>query len=66
MPAAPHGRRHLPGGHNKMFPVPFGTRTRVRFGDPIERQAGEDPAELMEKARAEIAATLQDWRNRRK
>lgn len=49
---------------NKMFPVPFGTRIRVSFGDPIERQAGEDPAELMERARAQIAGTLQGWRNR--
>jgi len=49
---------------NKMFPVPFGTEIRISFGDPIERQAGEDPADLMERARVEIAATLRGWRNR--
>lgn len=48
---------------NRMFPVPFGTRIRVSFGDPIERQAGEDPAELMERARQRISATLQGWRS---
>jgi 1-acyl-sn-glycerol-3-phosphate acyltransferase len=50
---------------NKMFPVPFGTKIRVRFGEPIERQPGEDPAELVRRGRAEIAATLQNWRTRR-
>lgn len=47
-----------------MFPVPFGTKIRVSFGDPIERQPGEDPAELMARARVEIAATLDRWRTR--
>lgn len=47
---------------NKMFPIPFGTRIHVSFGDPIERRAGEDPAELVERARREIAATLERWR----
>ena len=45
--------------------MPFGTEIRVSFGDPIERQDGETPTQLMEGARAEIAATLQRWRNRR-
>ncbi len=49
---------------DRMFPVPFGTRIRVSFGDPVERRAGENPAELLERARAEIAATLQGWRTR--
>ena len=48
---------------HKMFPVPFRTRIRVRFGDPIERSAGEDHAALMERAREEIDATLQQWRS---
>jgi 1-acyl-sn-glycerol-3-phosphate acyltransferase len=49
---------------HKMFPLPFGTKIRVRFGDPIERLAGEDLSELVERARDEIAATLQEWRSR--
>jgi 1-acyl-sn-glycerol-3-phosphate acyltransferase len=47
---------------NKMFPVPFGTRIRVSFGDPIERSPDEDPTALLERARAEIEATLDRWR----
>ncbi len=47
---------------NKMFPVPAGTEIRVSFGDPIQREAGEDPAALVARARAEIATTLRGWR----
>jgi len=47
---------------NKMFPVPFGIRIRVRFGDPIAREAKSDPKELLERARIEIESTLQRWR----
>lgn len=49
---------------NKMFPVPFGTRIRVRFCDPIARTDGDDPTALMDQARAEIDATLARWRSR--
>jgi len=48
---------------NKLFPVPFGAKIRVSFGDPIERSADEDAEALMERARAEIAATLHRWRD---
>lgn len=34
--------------HN-MFPVPFGARVRVRFGEPIPRRPDEDPAEILER-----------------
>ncbi len=47
---------------NKMFPIPFGTRIRVRFGDPIARVAGDDPAALVAQARVEIEETLARWR----
>ncbi len=47
---------------HKMFPIPFGTRVRVRFGDPIPRSAGEDPVALVDRARADIEATLEAWR----
>lgn len=48
---------------NKMFPVPFGTRIRVRFGDPIARTDGDDPTALVAQARTEIDATLARWRS---
>jgi 1-acyl-sn-glycerol-3-phosphate acyltransferase len=47
--------------HN-LFPVPFGTKVRVRFSDPLLRREGEDPVALLEQARAVIATTLGEWR----
>ena len=47
--------------HN-LFPVPFGTRVRVRFGEPIERRPDEDRMALLARTRAEIEATLEGWR----
>lgn len=47
---------------NNLLPVPFRTRVRIRFGDPISRRAG-DAAEVAEEARAWIAATLDGWRS---
>lgn len=46
----------------KMFPIPFGTRVSVRFGDPIPRSPGEDRHALIERVRNEIGATLEEWR----
>lgn len=48
---------------HKMFPIPFGTRVRVRFGAPHLREKGEDIAEIIARARAEIADTLESWRS---
>jgi 1-acyl-sn-glycerol-3-phosphate acyltransferase len=45
-----------------LLPVPYGTRIRVRIGDPIPRRGGEDPAALLGHARAEIERTLLRWR----
>ena len=47
---------------NNLFPVPFGTRVRVRFSDPLHRRDGEDPVALLDRARSGIAATLAEWR----
>ena len=47
--------------HN-LFPVPFGTRVRVHFGQPIARRAGEDGAALLARVRAEIDGVLESWR----
>src|SRR5690606_30908535 len=44
-----------------LLPVPFGTRVRVRFGAPLAREGASD-AELIERARGEIEATLARWR----
>jgi 1-acyl-sn-glycerol-3-phosphate acyltransferase len=46
--------------HN-LLPVPFGTRVRVHFGAPMGRE-GASGAELLERARKEIEATLVRWR----
>jgi 1-acyl-sn-glycerol-3-phosphate acyltransferase len=45
-----------------LLPVPFGTRIRVRIGDPIERHPGEDRAALLREAREQIEKTLYAWR----
>ncbi|MDJ0496419.1 MAG: lysophospholipid acyltransferase family protein [Acidimicrobiia bacterium] len=46
----------------KLFPVPFGTRVRVRFSEPVERRPGEEPSELVERVREVIEGTLLEWR----
>lgn len=46
---------------HKMFPIPFGTRVRIRFLDPIDRSPDEDRTELVGRCRTEIAATLDAW-----
>lgn len=47
---------------HKLFPVPFGTRVKVRFSDPLQRIAGDDPVEMLSRARQAIEATLMEWR----
>jgi len=47
------------------FPVPFGTRVRIRVGAPIPRHQGEDHEALLERVRDEIAATLAEFRGER-
>ena len=43
------------------MPVPFGTRIKIRFGDPIERIKGD--AETVAHAAEEwIRGTLGEWR----
>lgn len=46
---------------NNLFPVPYGTRVRVRFGDPIARSEG-DSDEVAQEAEAWIRKTLAEWR----
>jgi len=45
--------------HN-MLPIPFGTTVRVRFGEPIARQA-DDSVQRTKDAEAWIGATLDGW-----
>jgi 1-acyl-sn-glycerol-3-phosphate acyltransferase len=47
--------------HN-LLPVPYGTRIRVRLGDPIPRSVESDAARLLDRAREEIEGTLLRWR----
>jgi 1-acyl-sn-glycerol-3-phosphate acyltransferase len=47
--------------HN-LLPVPFGTRVRVRVGDPIARSVEEDRLALLQRTREEIGGTLRRWR----
>jgi 1-acyl-sn-glycerol-3-phosphate acyltransferase len=46
-----------------LLPVPFGVVVRVRFSDPIPRTPGDDASVLLERAHAEILATLEQWRS---
>jgi 1-acyl-sn-glycerol-3-phosphate acyltransferase len=46
---------------HKMFPIPFGTRVRIRFLEPIARTEDDDPAEILDECRAQIEATLAAW-----
>lgn len=46
----------------KLFPVPFGTKVRVRFCDPLPRTQDDDAGELLVRAHQEIEATLAGWR----
>lgn len=48
---------------NRLRPVPFGTRVRVRIGDPLERRPDEDAAGLLRQVEAEIRATIEAWRS---
>jgi len=47
---------------HKMLPIPFGTKVRIKFLDPIDRAQGDDPREILERARNQIEATLEAWR----
>jgi 1-acyl-sn-glycerol-3-phosphate acyltransferase len=47
---------------NNFLPVPFGTRLRMRIGDPIPRSAGEDREAIIDQARAFADTALTQWR----
>jgi 1-acyl-sn-glycerol-3-phosphate acyltransferase len=46
---------------NNMFPIPYGTRVRVRFGEPIEREPDENPAEITERCAQWADEVLAEW-----
>ncbi len=46
---------------NNLFPVPYGTKVRVRFGDPIVRTEA-DADEVASEAEAWIRTTIDEWR----
>jgi 1-acyl-sn-glycerol-3-phosphate acyltransferase len=47
-----------------LLPVPYGTRIRVRFADPIPRSAENEPARILDRAEKDIEQTLLRWRKR--
>ena len=46
--------------HN-MLPVPFGTRVRVRFGEPISRSGDEEPAAIVNQCHSWASDVLDSW-----
>lgn len=60
VPVAIDGSWHLL--RNNLLPVPFGTRIRIRFAEPIRRSEGASGAQILEHARSEIEQTLRHWR----
>jgi 1-acyl-sn-glycerol-3-phosphate acyltransferase len=47
---------------SNLMPVPFGTRIRIRIGDPIERSPDEDLSAILAECRREIGKNLEGWR----
>jgi 1-acyl-sn-glycerol-3-phosphate acyltransferase len=47
--------------HN-FLPVPFGTRLKMRIGDPIPRAEGEDRDAIIDQARVFVDTALTEWR----
>jgi 1-acyl-sn-glycerol-3-phosphate acyltransferase len=47
---------------SNLLPVPFGTRIRVRIGDPIERSPDEQTSAILAICREEMTKTLERWR----
>ena len=45
-----------------LFPVPFGTRIRIRIGAPIARSKDEDRSAMLREIRDQIERTLAVWR----
>jgi 1-acyl-sn-glycerol-3-phosphate acyltransferase len=43
-----------------LFPIPFGTRIRIRFGDPMVREDG-DAASVLGTAQEWILSTIAGW-----
>ncbi len=46
---------------NNMFPIPYGTHVRVRFGEPIDRSPDEEPREIVERCAAWAQGVLEEW-----
>ncbi|MFV1999431.1 MAG: lysophospholipid acyltransferase family protein [Acidimicrobiia bacterium] len=46
---------------DNMLPVPFGTRVRVRFGEPIFRSTDENPEAVVEQCRSWADEVLDSW-----
>jgi 1-acyl-sn-glycerol-3-phosphate acyltransferase len=47
---------------SNLLPVPFGTRIRLRIGDPIERNPDQPTSAILAICREEMTKTLEGWR----
>ena len=45
-----------------MFPIPFGTRVKVEFGEPFQRSSDEDSAVVVERCREWSQGVLDSWK----
>ena len=46
---------------NNMFPIPFGTRVRVKFGEPIPRTPAQDAIEITQRIERWAVDQLAEW-----
>jgi 1-acyl-sn-glycerol-3-phosphate acyltransferase len=46
---------------NNMFPIPYGTRVCVRFGEPIQRSLDEDPSEVTQRCATWADNVIEEW-----
>ncbi len=46
---------------NNMFPIPYGTHVRVKFGEPIPRTSDEEPDEIVQRCERWAAEELTSW-----
>ena len=47
---------------NNLLPAAWGTRIKVKIGDPIARNAGQDAGEVLDLCRTFISEALLEWR----
>ena len=48
---------------NNLLPAAWGTRIKVKIGDPIARNVGQDAGEVLDRCRIFISEALLEWRS---